>query len=433
MKTPLVLNFSEFIKLFEEEETKKSSDPSIAPVELTDPNAKTIVDNIMFIYFQIFGLLATRTGGYRDVVNDYQEIANAKNKDRGQIMVNVIDKVIGVLTQKFPIFSPIMGEYKESVESLKKAYDLAIDKYPGQSIGLSKRIKDMTIEYLTNLVDDVRKAKYPAPKATKSNESYEFYGDLLLEKDLYYKERSSLLKKIIPLKSKAENLEEIPDNPDLKSFAKKAIDGYSTIIANLEDDSVFDKLKKREERAKKIQIYREAIIKIENEINNKMLALIKSIAKEKIDEIIKGNIDDALTKLNGANNKLIEIEKEKAANTEKAKIEKEEKDKLEKENSKKDEKSDNEYKDIDKNSSSDSIKKLQEKLKIILPNSSVIVNGKYDDKLIKNLTEAISLIKTTDIIKSDSYKDSEKISKITPELQKNMDEYIKILEKIRKK
>jgi len=430
MKTPLVLNFNEFIKLFEEEETKKSSDPSIAPVELTDPNAKTIVDNIMFIYFQIFGLLATRTGGYRDVVNDYQEIANAKNKDRGQIMVNVIDKVIGVLTQKFPIFSPIMGEYKESVESLKKAYDLAIDKYPGQAIGLSKRIKDMTIKYLNNLVDDVRKAKYPAPKATKSNESYEFYGDLLLEKDLYYKERSSLLKKIIPLKSKAEDLKKITA---LEPFATKAIGDYSTIISNLEDDSVFDKLRKREERAKKIQIYREAIIKIENEINNSMLTLIKSIAKEKIDEKIKGNIDDALTKLNGANNKLIEIEKEKAANTEKAKIEKEEKDKLEKENSKKDEKSDNEYKDIDKNSSSDSIKKLQEKLKIILPNSSVIVNGKYDDKLIKNLTEAISLIKTTDIIKSDSYKDSEKISKITPELQKNMDEYIKILEKIRKK
>jgi hypothetical protein len=430
MKTPLVLNFSEFIKLFEEEETKKSSDPSIAPAELTDPNAKTIVDNIMFIYFQIFGLLATRTGGYRDVVNDYQEIANAKNKDRGQIMVNVIDKVIGVLTQKFPIFSPIMGEYKESVESLKKAYDLAIDKYPGQTIGLSKRIKDMTIEYLNNLVDDVRKAKYPAPKATKSNESYEFYGDLLLEKDLYYKERSSLLKKIIPLKSKAEDLKKITT---LEPFATKAIGDYSTIISNLEDDSVFDKLKKREERAKKIQIYREAIIKIENEINNSMLTLIKTIEKEKIDDVIKKNINDALTKLNGANNKLIEIEKEKAANTEKAKIEKEEKDKLEKENSKKDEKSDNEYKDIDKNSSSDSIKKLQEKLKIILPNSSVIVNGKYDDKLIKNLTEAISLIKTTDIIKSDSYKDSEKISKITPELQKNMDEYIKILEKIRKK
>ena len=430
MKEPAILNFREFKSIFEkekegEEKTQTGQEVVNSTEEVKlDPNNKNIkaVDTIMFIYFQIFGILATRSGGYPDAVKDYQTIANSKAKDRGQVMVNVIDKIIGILTSRFPIFSPVMEDYKKTVDLLRQAYDKIIEEDPKQAIGLSNRIKDMTIEYLNNLVNDVRNAKYPSPK---KNESYEFYGELLLEKDLYYKERGSLIKRIVPLKSRAEELSSKSIFPEIQTAAKKTISLYDKIISSLEDDSFFDKIKKRADRAEKIQNYRYEILKIENDINSIMS---KTIINKGIQKAIEDLINSAISSLNAANDNLKKIEKEKAEKSEKIKIEKEVEDKKSE-----DKKSDNSYKDIDKNTSSDVIKKLQDKLKIILPNSKIIPDGKYDGKLKSNINDSIKLMKSINIIKKDPYKDSLNISKITPELQKSIDEYIKKIEEFRKK
>jgi hypothetical protein len=303
MQKKSVLNFRQFSGIFEDDE---------APAEGVQMKS---IDVVINIFFEIYGMIVTRTGGYADSVQDYQAIANAENDKRGELMVQTINKISDLTLQKNPDLKSSIDGYKKSMEFLKQAYDKILAEDKGQLLNIKKKIKDMIISYLDNLISNVKNTELP--EVEKKNESLEYIGDLLLEKDLYQKERIKVIKRIIPLRAKTAELSTKSIFAEIKSAAKSALKKYDDIIKTLQDDSGFEK-KKRTERAEEVQNSTFASISIENELNDALskISIKYGVAKE-IDEILK----KSLASLNTANTSLQDVEKKQALEEEKTKVE----------------------------------------------------------------------------------------------------------------
>ena len=302
MQKKSVLNFRQFSGIFEDDN----------PVEGVQMKS---IDVVINIFFEIYGVIVTRIGQYKDAVADYQAIANSENEKRGELMVQTINKISDLVVKRTPELKSSMDEYKKSMEFLKQAYDKILAEDKGQLLNIKKKIKDMIISYLDNLVSNVNNTK--VPELEKKNESLEYIGDLLLEKDLYQKERIRVIKRLIPLRAKTAELSTKSIFAEMKSAAKSALKKYDDIIKTLQDDSGFEK-KKRTERAEEVQNSRFAIISIENELNDALskIAIKYGVAKE-IDDILK----KSLASLSSANTSLQEVEKKQSLEAEKTKVE----------------------------------------------------------------------------------------------------------------
>jgi tetratricopeptide (TPR) repeat protein len=289
MQKKSVLNFRQFSGIFEDDE---------APAEGVQMKS---IDVVMNIFFEIYGVIVTRIGQYKDAVADYQAISNSENDKRGELMVQTINKISDLVVKRTPELKSSMDEYKKSMEFLKQAYDKILAEDKGQLLNIKKKIKDMIISYLDNLVSNVKNTK--VPELEKKNESLEYIGDLLLEKDLYQKERIRVIKRLIPLRAKTAELSTKSIFAEMKSAAKSALKKYDDIIKTLQDDSGFEK-KKRTERAEEVQNSRFAVISIENELNDTLskIAIKYGVAKE-IDDILK----KSLASLSSANTSLEEV------------------------------------------------------------------------------------------------------------------------------
>jgi len=506
MQKKSVLNFRQFSGIFEDDD----------PVEGVQMKS---IDVVMNIFFEIYGVIVTRIGQYKDAVADYQAIANSENEKRGELMVQTINKISDLVVKRTPELKSSIDEYKKSMEFLKQAYDKILTEDKGQLLNIKKKIKDMIISYLDNLILNVKNTEIP--ELEKKNESLEYIGDLLLEKDLYQKERIRVIKRLIPLRAKTAELSTKSIFAEMKSAAKSALKKYDDIIKTLQDDSGFEK-KKRTERAEEVQNSRFAIISIENELNNTLskIAIKYGVAKE-IDDMLK----KSLTSLSSANLSLQEVEKKQSLEAEKTKIEdsesetKEEDPKKsiesygwkslkdgeekqvyykkedwddskstdkqkeqiaigkivkgsvddvkkelkiyneeskktftksisdvidkaegdknaavkikEEEKAEKAEEKNKEYKEIKEGDKDpEAIKSVKKKLNSVLPKGTVLEDtGDYDKKLKESLATTIRLMQSIGIL-DPNYK--EDTSKITPDFQKKLDEYIKEVEQIRK-
>lgn len=501
MRNRSFLNFKQFSGIFEDDEKSEQG----AGVKASDL--------IINIFFEIYGIIVTRIGGYKESIKDYQEISNSENKKRGDLMISSVNKISDLAVKKRPEIKPAIEEYKKSLSFLVQAYNKILEEDSGQLLNIKKRIKDMIISYLESLVNNVKSTKLP--ELEKTNESLEYFSGLILEKDLYQKERIQTIKSVLPLRAKILDLSNKSIFPEIKNVAKNSLKKYDQIVKNLQSDDFFNS-KKRSERAKEIENSKFSIISMENELNDALskIAIKYGIAKE-IDDLIK----KSLKLLNSANIKLEEIEKEKALEDEKKKIGDSEEgikddpqkniesygwkslkdgedkeiyykkedwddsksadkqknqigsgkivkgsvDETKKEikiynektkknfsksfsdildksigdknsetkigDSKKEE--EKEYKEIkegDKNP--EAVKKIQKKLNSILPKKSLVEeNGNYDNKLKEGVKNAIRIMKSISVLKPDFKEDG---SKVSVELQKYIEEYIKKIEEIRK-
>jgi len=503
MQKKSVLNFRQFSGIFEDDET---------PAEGVQMKS---IDVVINIFFEIYGMIVTRMGGYKDAVQDYQTIANAENDKRGELMVQTINKISDLTLKKNPSLKSSIDEYKKSMDFLKQAYDKILVEDKGQLLNIKKKIKDMIISYLDNLVSSVKNTELP--EVEKKNESLEYIGNLLLEKDLYQKERIIVIKRIIPLRAKTAELSTKSIFAEMKSAAKSALKKYDDIIKTLQDDSAFEK-KKRAERAEEVQNSTFASISIENELNDALskISIKYGVAKE-IDEILK----KSLASLNTGNTSLQDVEKKQSLEAEKTKVEDSESETKEdpkksiesygwkslkdgedkqvyykkedwddaksadkqkeqiaigkivkgsvddvkkelkiyneaskktftksisdvidksegdknstvkiKEEEKTEEK-DKEYKEIKEGDKDpEGIKSVKKKLNLVLPKGTVLEDtGDYDKKLKESLATTIRLMKSIGILDSNYKEDT---SKITPDFQKKLEEYIKEVEQIRK-
>jgi len=503
MQKKSVLNFRQFSGIFEDDE---------APAEEVQMKS---IDVVINIFFEIYGMIVTRMGGYKDAVQDYQTIANAENDKRGELMVQTINKISDLTLKKNPSLKSSIDEYKKSMDFLKQAYDKILAEDKGQLLNIKKKIKDMIISYLDNLVSSVKNTELP--EVEKKNESLEYIGNLLLEKDLYQKERIIVIKRIIPLRAKTAELSTKSIFAEMKSAAKSALKKYDDIIKTLQDDSAFEK-KKRAERAEEVQNSTFASISIENELNDALskISIKYGVAKE-IDEILK----KSLASLNTGNTSLQDVEKKQSLEAEKTKVEDSESEtkedpkksiesygwkslkdgedkqvyykkedwddaktadkqkeqiaigkivkgsvddvkkelKIYNEASKKTfsksisdiidkaegdknsavkikgeektEEKDKEYKEIKEGDKDpEAIKSVKKKLNLVLPKGTVLEDtGDYDKKLKESLATTIRLMKSIGILDSNYKEDT---SKITPDFQKKLEEYIKEVEQIRK-
>ena len=404
MQKKSVLNFRQFSGIFEDDET------SAEGVQMKS------IDVVINIFFEIYGVIVARINQYKDAVADYQAISNSENDKRGELMVQTINKISDLVIKRTPELKSSMDEYKKSMEFLKQAYDKILAEDKGQLLNIKKKIKDMIISYLDNLISNVKNTKIP--ELENKNESLEYIGDLLLEKDLYQKERIIVIKRLIPLRAKTAELSTKSIFAEMKSAAKSALKKYDDIIKILQDDSGFEK-KKRTERAEEVQNSRFAIISIENELNDALskIAIKYGVAKE-IDDILK----KSLASLSSANTSLEEVEKKQSLEAEKTKVEDSESETKEE---------NKEYKEIKEGDKDpEAVKSIKKKLNSVLPKGTVLEDtGDYDKKLKESLVTTIRLMKSLGIL-DPSYK--EDTSKITLDFQKKLDEYIKEVEQIRK-
>jgi hypothetical protein len=90
-----------------------------------------------------------------------------------------------------------------------------------------------------------------------------------------------------------------------------------------------------------------------------------------------------------------------------------------------------EYKEIKEGDKDvEGVKSIQKKLNTVLPKDSKMdENGQYDKKLKEAVSKIIVIMKSLSVL-DDTYK--EDTTKITPEFQKSLDEYIKKIEEIKK-
>ena len=404
MQKKSVLNFRQFSGIFEDDET------SAEGVQMKS------IDVVMNIFFQIYGIIVVRINEYKDAVADYQAISNSENDKRGELMIQTINKISDLVIKRTPELKSTIDEYKKSMGFLIQAYNKILAEDKGQLLNIKKKIKDMIISYLDNLVSNVKNTK--VPELEKKNESLEYIGDLLLEKDLYQKERIRVIKRLIPLRAKTAELSTKSIFAEMKSAAKSALKKYDDIIKTLQDDSGFEK-KKRTERAEEVQNSRFAIISIENELNDTLskIAIKYGVAKE-IDDILK----KSLASLSSANTSLEEVEKKQSLEAEKTKVEDSESETKEE---------NKEYKEIKEGDKDpEAVKSIKKKLNSVLPKGTVLEDtGDYDKKLKESLVTAIGIMKSIGIL-DPNYK--EDTSKITLDFQKKLDEYIKEVEQIRK-
>ena len=404
MQKKSVLNFRQFSGIFEDDET------SAEGVQMKS------IDVVINIFFEIYGVIVARINQYKDAVADYQAISNSENDKRGELMVQTINKISDLVVKRTPELKSSIDEYKKSMGFLKQAYDKILAEDKGQLLNIKKKIKDMIISYLDNLVSNVNNTK--VPELEKKNESLEYIGDLLLEKDLYQKERIRVIKRLIPLRAKTAELSTKSIFAEMKSAAKSALKKYDDIIKTLQDDSGFEK-KKRTERAEEVQNSRFAIISIENELNDALskIAIKYGVAKE-IDDILK----KSLASLSSANTSLEEVEKKQSLEAEKTKVEDSESETKEE---------NKEYKEIKEGDKDpEAVKSIKKKLNSVLPKGTVLEDtGDYDKKLKESLVTAIGIMKSIGIL-DPNYK--EDTTKITLDFQKKLDEYIKEVEQIRK-
>ena len=404
MQKKSVLNFRQFSGIFEDDE---------APAEGVQMKS---IDVVMNIFFQIYGIIVVRINEYKDAVADYQAISNSENDKRGELMIQTINKISDLVIKRTPELKSTIDEYKKSMGFLIQAYNKILAEDKGQLLNIKKKIKDMIISYLDNLVSNVKNTK--VPELEKKNESLEYIGDLLLEKDLYQKERIRVIKRLIPLRAKTAELSTKSIFAEMKSAAKSALKKYDDIIKTLQDDSGFEK-KKRTERAEEVQNSRFAIISIENELNDALskIAIKYGVAKE-IDDILK----KSLASLSSANTSLEEVEKKQSLEAEKTKVEDSESETKEE---------NKEYKEIKEGDKDpEAVKSIKKKLNSVLPKGTVLEDtGDYDKKLKESLVTAIGIMKSIGIL-DPNYK--EDTSKITLDFQKKLDEYIKEVEQIRK-
>ena len=404
MQKKSVLNFRQFSGIFEDDET------SAEGVQMKS------IDVVMNIFLQIYGIIVVRINEYKDAVADYQAISNSENDKRGELMIQTINKISDLVIKRTPELKSTIDEYKKSMGFLIQAYNKILAEDKGQLLNIKKKIKDMIISYLDNLVSNVKNTK--VPELEKKNESLEYIGDLLLEKDLYQKERIRVIKRLIPLRAKTAELSTKSIFAEMKSAAKSALKKYDDIIKTLQDDSGFEK-KKRTERAEEVQNSRFAIISIENELNDALskIAIKYGVAKE-IDDILK----KSLASLSSANTSLEEVEKKQSLEAEKTKVEDSESETKEE---------NKEYKEIKEGDKDpEAVKSIKKKLNSVLPKGTVLEDtGDYDKKLKESLVTAIGIMKSIGIL-DPNYK--EDTTKITLDFQKKLDEYIKEVEQIRK-
>ena len=221
-----ILNFKQFSGVFEDD----VNSPSVTETGKS-------IDIIIQIFFEMYGTIVTRIGGYKEVIKDMQAIADGATEKRGNLMVAAIKKISDLALKKNPDYKEALDLYEKSVKELKSAYDKIVAEDKSQTIGISKRIKDTIISYLQYLTTTVKNTKLPVePKEEEAkNESFYYYESLLEKKDLYTKERISAIKKIIPLKAKTEDLSLKSLFPEVKIKAKAALKKYNEIIKSLRD------------------------------------------------------------------------------------------------------------------------------------------------------------------------------------------------------
>jgi hypothetical protein len=89
MQKKSVLNFRQFRGIFEDDKETSEQGSQLKAIDL-----------VINIFFEIYGTIVTRIGGYNDAIKDYQAIADSENEKRGDLMIQAINKISDLALKK---------------------------------------------------------------------------------------------------------------------------------------------------------------------------------------------------------------------------------------------------------------------------------------------------------------------------------------------
>jgi hypothetical protein len=374
-----VRSFSEFYKIYEEEEPKLDSDARLFSIILSE-------------MFAVYLKSASYVGDYPDVVKDIKKVQDADLDKKPQVLIDLIKLVAGKISDEV-IKKELTGEeINKSLGELKSAYDELKVRTERDEKELQKIVSDICYDKLESLI-----SIYKNPK-NKIDESYsdERYSSFepIFEVNTFKSKRGVILADVNTFISNIEPQVQNASTDRFKSKMKGILDQLGKIQKELADDPKWEAMKRREriKRLAEIPVEISAISKASSEESSKELLSLG--IEKKAEEQIKSAMD-----------KIAEVFKKISDNVTK-KIESAETQKGEE--SKGDEKKDvSQTKEILSGLSSKenltkkgpnfkTIKSAQEALNKILPKSDQVVPdglyGKKTEKAVETVSRILSIL-----------------------------------------
>lgn len=421
MKIQKVVDFRTFHKLNEEEEMSKSIGAA---------------DQIVDLFFQAYNGIVSKIGGYGDAVKDLTQAAEAEGDKKGQVMLDVINKIASKVDPKF---SDAANEMVLAGKKIKEAYDTLIATEDGKKD--LEKINDKMYKKLINQIDSLKTAASQAPKVEveKKNESLEYTKDSALFEffdKTFTNEREELSKKIVPIYATIVNLMTNSPSAELKakcSELEKKLKGFMTELGS-KNEKAWEEMKRKQRK--------ERLEQITNEVNNVPSELqevqTKVLVKLGIDKKVEGLITGAAESIKSAMDMLGKEEEQKLETSAEKKSEEAKEEKEGKKGGKKEESKEGGEKEeivsgtVDASNlkkagkNREAIRDAQKKINMLLsPDAQIKDDGLYG----KNTEEAIKKIASQYSSIAPDIKGLDG-KKMTPAFRKFLDNFEKNKEKI---
>jgi hypothetical protein len=300
MKIEKVLNFEDFLKINEAEES----------------GVIGAADQIVNLFFLAYDGIVTKIGEYKDSAKDGISVAEAEPEDKGKAILDVMTKVAN---QVNPKYKEAANEMILAAKRLKEAYETLIATEDGKK--QLEKISDKIYKKIISQQNSLKTAVSQAPKIeVKDNNSEVYdYGSALFEKvfdKTFTEERKELAKKITPIYSTVVDLAQNSPSDALKAECIKIagdLKGYLDELAS-ENEAYWEK-KKRSERKDRLREINKKVNLIPSELQKiQTKALMKLGIDKKVQEAITSAseaIKNAMDILNTEEESKIEASAEK--------------------------------------------------------------------------------------------------------------------------
>lgn len=277
MKSPRVLNFDSYTKLFEQE--------SSTPV-------KTISE-IISLFFKCYMFVATKAVDYKDVLADLISVSEEKDPaKRAETMESVVKKVAEKIDPKY---ASIKEDATKAAASIKELYAQVASSEEGKKN--AEVINKMVTNKIVNYQDILK--EQPLKENLKVYGYDRFAFPLLYEKNTFEDERAALTDKMKTLYSEMISQQKNPSSEALKAKADEVVSKFDEFQKLLSDEGAWEKMK-RKERKEKLESMNTEIDDMIQKTND----LQKSeLVKIGVDKKIADTMSNIITSINSMSDK----------------------------------------------------------------------------------------------------------------------------------
>ena len=272
-----ILDFKTFQRIFEADETAKEGVSAIAPL-------------ILSLYFQIYGELASKVEGYKDVVKDLQSIMKAE-VDKKPEVIEAIAKKIAALVKDPDIKKELEASIVPAVTVLGEAYkELLKTASDEDKKKMQEAFADGVLDYQNSLIQAVKSV----------NESYFIEGDPIVEKNTFKDDRSDLIRDLNTLEGGINMVLLNPPTERIKGAMSGLAGQVKELKKELSDDAKWEGMKRRD-RKNRLEEIPPLIAKVKED---QQKAISDEVLKSGIEKTVLAKIQDAQAKIKEGTEKI---------------------------------------------------------------------------------------------------------------------------------